>query len=113
MTLVTKDDLLGSPSRVRRILEGIKTPYLYVSVDMDIGARNALEGVRFLDRQGLNEPQLFRLIGYLREVLDRGVNLTGLDLTEFNPRKAGLDQTYPIAARIIKHLLGTVYSPAL
>jgi len=112
VTLVTKDELLSSPSRVRRILEGIKTPYLYVSVDMDIGARNALEGVRFLDRQGLNEPQLFRLIGYLREVLDRGVKLAGLDLTEFNPRKAGLDQTYPIAAQIIKKLLPAFYSPA-
>jgi arginase family enzyme len=113
VTLVTKEELLSSPSRVRRILEGIKTPYLYVSVDMDIGARNALEGVRFLDRQGLNEPQLFRLIGYLREILDSGVKLAGLDLTEFNPRKAGLDQTYPIAAQIIKKLLATVYFPAL
>jgi arginase family enzyme len=110
VTLVTKDELLSSPSRVRRILEGIKTHYLYVSVDLDIGARNALEGVRFLDRQGLNESQLFRLIGYLREVLDRGVNLAGLDLTEFNPRKAGLDQTYPIAAQIIKKLLAAVSS---
>ncbi len=105
VTLVTKDELVSSPARVRRILEGVKTPYLYISVDMDIGARNALEGVRFLDRQGLNEPQLFRLIGYLREILDRGVKLAGLDLTEFNPRKAGLDRTYPIAAQIIKKLL--------
>lgn len=105
VTLLTKDELLSSPSRARRILEGIKTPHLYVSVDMDIGARNALEGVRFLDRQGLNETQLFRLIGYLREVLDSGVKLAGLDLTEFNPRKAGLDQTYPLAAKIIKQLL--------
>ncbi len=113
VTLVTKDELLSSPSRVRRILEGIKTAYLYVSVDMDIGARNALDGVRFLDRQGLNEPQLFRLIGYLRDILDRGVKLAGLDLTEFNPRKAGLDQTYPIAAQIIKNLLAAFYSPAL
>ncbi len=110
VNLVTKDELLNSPSRTRRILEGIKMPNLYVSVDMDIGARNALEGVRFLDRQGLDEPQFFRLIGYLREVLDRGVKLAGLDLTEFNPRKAGLDQTYPIAAQIIKQLLATVFS---
>ncbi len=110
VNLVTKDELLNSPSRTRRILKGIKTPYLYLSVDMDIGARNALEGVRFLDRQGLNEQQLFRLIGYLRDVLDSGVKLAGLDLTEFNPRKAGLDQTYPIAARIIKQLLATDYS---
>jgi arginase family enzyme len=40
------------------------------------------------------------------------VFLAGLDLTEFNPRQAGLDQTYPIAARIIKNLVASVYSPA-
>jgi arginase family enzyme len=110
VSLVTKDELVSSPSRVRRILEGIKTPNLYISVDMDIGAHNAIEGVRFLDRQGLNEPQLFRLIGYLREVLDRGVKLAGLDLTEFNPRRAGLDQTYPLAAQIIRKLLTPIFS---
>ncbi len=113
VTLLTKNELLISPARVRRVLAAIKTPYLYISVDMDIGARNALDGVRFLDRQGLNEPQLFRLIGYLREVLDRGVKLAGLDLNEFNPRKAGLDQTYPIAARIIKNLVASICSPAV
>ncbi len=105
VNLVTKEELVGSPSRVRRILEAIKTPYLYVSVDMDIGARNALEGVRFLDRQGLDEMQLLRVVGYLADLLQRGVKLAGLDLTEFNPRRAGRDRTYPLAARIIQKLL--------
>jgi arginase family enzyme len=78
---------------------------VYVSVDMDIGARNALAGVRFLDRQGLSEPQLFRLLDYLDVLFQRGVKLAGLDLTEFNPRRAGRDSTYQIAAAIIKKLL--------
>jgi arginase family enzyme len=112
VTLMTKDELLSSPARIRRILEGIKTPYLYLSVDMDIGAGNALNGVRFLDRQGLDAQQLLRLVGFVREVLNGGVKLAGLDLTEFNPRKAGLDQTYPLAAQIIKELLAGVCSPA-
>lgn len=105
VNLVTKEELVGSPSRVRRILEAIKTPCLYVSVDMDIGARNALEGVRFLDRPGLNAPQLFRVIDYLAGLLTKGLKLAGLDLTEFNPRRAGQDSTYRIAAEIIKRLL--------
>ncbi|MBI5583699.1 MAG: arginase family protein [Deltaproteobacteria bacterium] len=105
VTLVTKEELASSPSRIRRILEAIKTPYLYISVDMDIGARNALEGVRFLDRQGLSEPQLFRLIDHLKAVLKKGIKLAGLDLTEFNPRSPGRESTYRIAAEIIKKLL--------
>jgi arginase family enzyme len=109
VNLVTKEELVGSPSRVRRILEAIKTPYLYVSVDMDIGARNALEGVRFLDRQGLDEMQLLRVAGYLADLLKRGLKLAGLDLTEFNPRRAGRDRTYPLAAQIIASLLGPFF----
>lgn len=105
VNLVTKEELVGSPSRIRRILEAIKTPYLYVSVDMDIGARNALEGVRFLDRPGLNEPQLFRVIDHLAGLLTKGTKLAGLDLTEFNPRRAGQDATYRIASEIIEKFL--------
>jgi arginase family enzyme len=109
VNLVTKEELVGSPSRVRRILEAIKTSYLYVSVDMDIGARNALGGVRFLDRQGLDEIQLLRVVGYLADLLKRGLKLAGLDLTEFNPRRAGRDRTYPLAAQIIASLLGPYF----
>jgi arginase family enzyme len=105
VTLITKEEIVGSPARVRRILEAIRTPYLYISVDMDIGARNALEGVRFLDRLGLDEPQILRLADYLSDLLRRGVQLAGLDLTEFNPRRAGRDRTYLLAARIIQKLL--------
>lgn len=113
VTLVPKEELISAPTRVRRILEAIKTPYVYISVDMDIGARNALQGVRFLDRRGLDEPQLFRVIGYLNEVLKRGVRLAGLDLTEFNPRQAGQDRTYPLAAQIIRKLLSPDFFPAI
>lgn len=105
VNLMTKEELTGSPSRVRRLLEGIRTPYLYLSVDMDIGAGNALEGVRFLDRTGLNEPQLFRVIETLADVLTNKVQLAGLDLAEFNPRRAGRDSTYRIAAEIVKKMV--------
>jgi arginase family enzyme len=105
VTLVSKEELVGVPSRVRRILEAIKTPYLYVSVDMDVGAHNSLEGVRFLDRQGLGEPHLFKLIDTLTGIMRRGVKLVGMDLTEFNSRRAGLDRTYPLATQIIRKLL--------
>jgi arginase family enzyme len=70
-----------------------------------------VEGVRFLERQGLNERQIYRIVDFLRDLLSKGVRLAGMDLTEINPRKAGghlptgEDQTYRIAANIIKKLL--------
>ncbi len=111
VTLLTKNDLLLSPAKVKSVLKQIRTPWIYLSIDLDIGAGNAVEGVRFLDRQGLNEAQLMRVVGYLRDVLDRGIGLAGFDLTEINPRIAGLqlpggqDPTYRIAVEVIKKLL--------
>ncbi|MFH0787369.1 MAG: arginase family protein [Pseudomonadota bacterium] len=106
VTLLTKNDLLVGTGKLKSILKQIRTPWVYLSIDMDIGARNALEGVRYGDRQGLNGPQLMRLVGTVREVLQRGVRLAGMDLCEFNPRKAFQDPTYRIAADLVKILLG-------
>jgi arginase family enzyme len=111
VTLLTKDDFLVSPSKIRNILTHIKTPYVYISVDLDIGARNGVEGVRFLERQGLNERQIYRIVDFLKSLLSNGITLAGMDLTEINPRRAGIrhptgrDQTYRIGANIIKRLL--------
>lgn len=111
VTLLTKNDLLLSPSKVKSVLKQIRTPWVYISIDLDIGARNATEGVRFLDRQGLSAPQLLRVVGYLRDILNRGIGLAGFDLCEINPRTAGRqlstgqDQTYRIAVDVIKKLL--------
>jgi len=111
VTLLTKNDLLLSSSKVKSILSRIKTPYVYISIDLDIGARNGVEAVRFLERQGLNEKQIYRIIDLLKDLLSREVRLAGLDFTEINPRRAGrnnstgTDQTYRITANIITRLL--------
>lgn len=111
VTLLTKNELLISPSKLKYIFDHIKNPYAYISIDMDIGARNGIEGVRFLERQGLNEQQIYRIVDHLRGLFSNGVQLAGMDLTEIDPRKAGRnhpageDQTYRIAANIIKRLI--------
>ena len=93
---------MSSPTKVRNILKRIDTPHMYVSIDMDVGAGNALHGVRFTNSRGLNEKQIYRISG--------GVNLIGMDLTEFNPRSADPssvpsgDRTYRIAANLIRKL---------
>lgn len=111
VTILTKNDFLISPSKIKNVLAHIKSPYVYISVDLDIGARNGVEGVRFLERQGLNERQIYRLVDFLRDPLSKGIRLVGMDLTEINPRKAGSrystgeDKTYQIAANIVRGLL--------
>jgi len=110
VTLITKKDLMSSPSKVRNILKGINTPHLYVSIDMDVGAGNALNGVRFTNRQGLNEKQIYRVCDLLYDRISGGVNLIGMDLVEFNSRSADPsfgpsgDRTYRIAANLIRKL---------
>jgi arginase family enzyme len=110
-TVLTKEECLLKPKKVRNALRKITTPFLYVSVDMDIGARNAVEGVRFLDWQGLQEKQIYTMIDALRDVLSGNVRLAGMDLTEFNPRRAAgspdtsRDRTYRVAANIIEKLI--------
>jgi arginase family enzyme len=109
-TILTKKDLLAAPSRVKAVLGKIDTPYLYISVDMDIGARNAVEGVRFRDRQGLNEKQLYGIADRLGELISEGHRLAGMDVMEMNPRildpdsHGGGDRTFRIAANLIKKI---------
>jgi len=111
VTILTKNDFLISPSKVKNILTHIKSPYVYISIDLDIGARNGIEGVRFLERQGLNERQIYRIVDFLKSLLCNRVQLVGMDLTEINPRKAGShhptgrDQTYRVGVNIVRRLL--------
>ena len=106
--VITKDECLTKPSKLKVLLKNIKTPYLYVSIDMDIGARNALEGVRFRNWKGLGEKQIYKVIGLICDSVAKDIQLAGMDITEINPRRAGSsfasgrDRTYRIAANLIK-----------
>ncbi|MFA6220728.1 MAG: arginase family protein [Desulfomonilaceae bacterium] len=108
--ILTKKDLSLGSSVLSNLIRRIKTPYIYISIDMDIGARNALGGVRFQNYQGINESQIYKIAKCIREILDRGITLAGLDVSEFNPRRAGsgekmgADRTYLIASHLIKEI---------
>ncbi len=109
-TLVTKKECQMQSAKVKHLLKNIRTPYIYVSIDMDIGARNAVEGVRFKNWQGLAAAQIYRLASIVGETGGSGLELVGLDITEINPRIAGrqleatVDQTYTVAARLIRQM---------
>jgi arginase family enzyme len=110
-TLITRQDCQMQPTKVKRLLQKIRTPYVYLSIDMDIGARNALEGVRFKNWQGLSERLIFRLASMIGESGGHNLELVGLDVAEINPRTAGqtsgdsVDRTYSIAAGLVNQLV--------
>ena len=109
-TIITKDECRLKPTKVKSLLNKIRTPYVYVSIDMDIGARNALDGVRFRNWQGLSEAQIYRLAETICQAGGQGVKIVGMDITEINPRVAGkqrgttVDRTYQIAANLIERI---------
>jgi len=109
-TLITKKECQQKPTKVKNLLNKIRTPYVYLSIDMDIGARNALEGVRFKNWRGLQERQIDRLIDAVMEARGTDVHLVGMDITEINPRSAGRftddveDRTYHIAVNMIEKI---------
>ncbi|MBR9980616.1 MAG: arginase family protein [Desulfatitalea sp.] len=110
-TLITRQDCQMQPTKVKSLLKKIQTPYAYLSIDMDIGARNAVEGVRFKNWQGLGEKQIYRLAAMIGSIGGPDLELVGLDITEINPRTAGqrvgagTDQTYQIAASLITQMV--------
>lgn len=108
--IITKKSLVGNPSKVKAILRKIETPYIYVSIDMDVGAGNAAEAVRFCNRHGISQDRLYHLASLIQELISEGVKLAGLDVTEFNPRaicsgaSSNKDGIYRIAANLIEQL---------
>ena len=108
--LLTNKDCNLNIKRIETVLQKIKTPYIYISIDMDIGAIAAVEGVRYKNRTGLKESNILKIVSIVQEITNGNFNLAGLDVTEFNARKAGSDfhkgeRTYPLAAEIVKNLV--------
>ncbi len=110
-TIISKQDCQLKPAKVKNLLKKIRTPYVYVSIDMDIGARNAVEGVRFKNWQGMSVTRIERLIKEIARTGGKNLQLVGMDITEINPRIAGkpfrgvTDPTYQIAANLIEQLV--------
>jgi arginase family enzyme len=106
--IMTKKECTQSPQKLKTLLQMISTPYVYISIDMDIGAVNAVEGVRFRNWKGLTEERIYKLVEALKVLLTRKVQLAGMDITEIDQRRAGKiypagrDRTYRIAANLIK-----------
>jgi arginase family enzyme len=76
---------------------------LHVSVDIDVGSRNALFGARFIDYKGLSHAEIMGLISKVKACK---APIVSADICEIDVWKAGLkhygkqDNTYGIATQI-------------
>jgi arginase family enzyme len=108
--IMTKKECTQSPQRLKALLQMISTSHVYISIDMDIGAINAVEGVRFRNWKGLSEDRIYKLVDALNNLFSRKIQLAGMDITEFDQRRsgeiypAGRDRTFRIAANLIKKI---------
>ena len=111
VTLLTKKECRLNPGKINNIIKKIATPYVYISIDMDIGANNALEGVRFRNQTGLCETDIYKIADALARSVSGSTQLAGIDICEIDPRRAGVmssrgkDRTYDIAATLIKKIV--------
>ncbi len=108
--IMTKKEFAMAPQRLKTLLQMISTPYVYISIDMDIGAMSAVEGVRFRNWKGLAESKIYNLVDTLKILFTRKIQLAGMDIMEIDQRRAGeyypagKDQTFRIAANLIKKI---------
>lgn len=100
--VATRSDLATGGAKPTALLKRIQTPYVYVSLDLDVGAGEAVEAVRFNDRRGLNRAGLIRLARSLRGLIEHGPALAGLDLSELNPRHPGREDAARLGADLIE-----------
>lgn len=96
------------------VLDSIKTPYVYVSLDADAGSANCTNAVRFMDTVGLDEMSLMKIAWAVSKRVEEGkFELAGFDVCEVDVHLLGLegpdgekDRTEEVCNMFIKILTG-------
>ncbi len=107
----SKREVESSQDQMASALKSITTPYVYISVDMDVGAFAASSAVRFPNTFGMSEDLIYRTVAAIRQAIDSSNNCcVGLDIMEIDVHFAGYpsrgvdDRAYIIASNIINIL---------
>jgi arginase family enzyme len=98
----------------KKALESINTPYLYISIDVDVGSLNEILAARFMEFIGVDADCLYKASDSLNGFLAaKKIQLIGLDIMEvevfyLNAKlKSGkVDHTI----KIIDHLLDKIFT---
>jgi arginase family enzyme len=99
----------------RFLREKITTPYVYVSLDLDVGSYNSIHAARYMDRQGIGKKNLMDIAGLIADDCRRKrFQIIGLDIMEFNMHFLGIrtpqginDSTLDLVKEFIKALTNT------
>ncbi|HPR41951.1 MAG TPA: arginase family protein [Candidatus Methanofastidiosa archaeon] len=105
LTIVTKEMINSNP----RFFDpsSLEVEKLHVSVDIDVGSRNAIYGARFTDFKGLPEKEIYSLIDNIKSC---DAKVVSSDINEIDVWKAGSkffgksDRTYEVATTIGRKL---------
>lgn len=74
------------------LIERIKTPNVYVSLDLDVGSYAGTYAARYMDRPGLSERNILDIAGIIADNCRQGMfTIAGLDIMEFNMHFLGLE----------------------
>lgn len=116
VTLITREEAAANPARVGWALRAVKTPFAYVSVDLDVGANAAVKAVRFRERTGLDEATVHRVLEAIAGDLLSRARLVGFDVMEFDARRAASGEpaeepAFRIAARALTLLAEYAAAP--
>jgi arginase family enzyme len=90
----------------------ITTPYVYVSLDLDVGAYRCVNAARYMDGPGITRENLLDVARLIAEGSQNGnFMLVGFDIMEFNMHFLGIetadgekDLTLPLVHEFIKML---------
>jgi len=98
VTFFTKSQVRAPdfPENFSGRLDAIRTPWVYVSLDADLGACAGIPAVRFMDRVGLEAEEILLLAERIGERIAGGqFGLAGFDISEIDVHLLGLDQDDP------------------
>jgi arginase family enzyme len=94
--------------------ERIKTPYLYVSLDLDVGSYSCTWAARYMDKPGITAQNLLDVASEIRKACrQKNTELAGFDIMEFNMHFLGIetddgikDTTLSLVGEFISMLTG-------
>jgi arginase family enzyme len=118
MKIISKKDIVskGPKKSLKPIKKLLKSKYVYISVDIDVGANSAVFGARIYKEPpivGLSTSQIYKITKVLSKLIKKEKRkLVGFDIMETDVYTAGMpleeggnDRTYEVEANILKHLL--------
>lgn len=103
-------DIVEMKKQFTKALESINTPYLYISIDVDVSSLNSVLAARFMEFIGVDEEYLQDATDLLKEVIEsKKLELIGFDIMEIEVHflksklKSGkIDRTIEIMDKLLE-----------